>query len=109
MLLHRRHASLSRAKSALARWPSLSEARNARAASVMGAVETPVFWIGKRSGTGLPSSVIPLNGVGSFVYSRAPAPRAARTGGSTSRATRAMKPRSGSSGAAGFGTGCRHT
>src|SRR5437879_11566581 len=62
MLLHRRHASLSRAKSALARWPSLSEARNARAASVMGAVETPVFWTGKRSGTGLPSSVIPLNG-----------------------------------------------
>ena len=34
---------------------------------------------------------------------------AVRTGGNTSRATRAMKPRSGSSGDEGFGIGCRQT
>ena len=62
MLLHRRHASLSSGKSARSRCGSLKESTNARPASVICRVKTPVFWILKSPGAGLPPAVIPLNG-----------------------------------------------
>ena len=40
-----------------------SESSSATAAVTMGWVDTPVAWIGNRPGTGVPSVVMPLNGV----------------------------------------------
>src|SRR5262249_23082084 len=62
MLLQRRHTSLSSGKRARSRWGSLSESTNARAASVICRVDTPVFLIGKSPGAAGPPVVMPLKG-----------------------------------------------